>query len=192
MGLFSSARRYSVAGKTFLITGGSRGLGIVLSRQLAAKGANVAICARDTREVQLAREDLAGRSGEVFAVVADVTDHAEAAGFVREAYAHFGAIHGVINNAGVIQVGPFENMVEEDFELSLRTHFWAPYYMITEALPYLRARGSDARILNISSIGGRISPPHLLPYSVGKFALAALSQGLRSELRYGIFHSDGR
>jgi NAD(P)-dependent dehydrogenase (short-subunit alcohol dehydrogenase family) len=182
MALLGCAPRYTVRGKTFLITGGSRGLGLIMARQLVADGARVAVCARDTRELKLARADLEGRGGDVFAVVADAGEEAEAVGFVREAYAHFGAIHGLINNAGVTQVGPFPNTRADDYELSLRTHFWAPFFMITETLPYLKARGSDARILNVCSIGGKLAKPHMIPYSVGKFALAALSEGLRAEL----------
>lgn len=179
---FLARDHYPISGKTFLVTGGSRGLGLILARQLCEAGGNVAVCARDTREVELARSDLEGRGGEVLAIVADVSDHAEAAAFVRETYARFGAIHGVVNNAGVIQVGPFEAMREADYELSLRTHFWAPYYVVTEALPYLRARGSEARILNVCSVGGKLAMPHMLPYAVGKFALAGYSEGLRAEL----------
>jgi len=175
------------AGRVYIVTGGSRGLGLVLARALCAQGARVAVCARDSLEVQRAQEDLEGRGGDVYATIADVGDPAEAAAFVREVATHFGDIHGVINNAGVIQVGPYETMDDVDFETSLRTHFWAPFYMVREALPYLKRHPNVARVANISSIGGKVSAPHLLPYCVGKHALVGFTQGLRSELaQHGI------
>jgi len=93
----------------------------------------------------------------------------------------------LINNAGVIQVGPFEDMQIQDFEDAMATHAWGPLYTILAALPHMR-RQRGGRIVNISSIGGKISVPHLMPYAMSKFALAALSDGMRSELRkYGIY-----
>ena len=93
----------------------------------------------------------------------------------------FGRIDVLINNAGVIQVGPFEETTLEDFEEAMLTHFWGPYYTTTAALPAMRERG-EGRIVNISSIGGKVAAPHLLPYSASKFALVGFSQGLRAEL----------
>jgi short-subunit dehydrogenase len=75
---------------------------------------------------------------------------------------------------------PFEHATPEDFDQSLQTHFWGPLYFIRASLTHLRA--SKGRILNVASIGGRVATPHLLPYCVGKFALVALSEGLRAEL----------
>jgi NAD(P)-dependent dehydrogenase (short-subunit alcohol dehydrogenase family) len=87
----------------------------------------------------------------------------------------------------VIQVGPLEHMTVEDFEEAMRVHFWGPLYATLAALPHLRKR-ETARIVNISSIGGRIAIPHLVPYSASKFALVGLSDGLRSELaKEGIY-----
>ena len=87
----------------------------------------------------------------------------------------------LINNAGVIRVGPVEEMREEDFEQSLQTHFWGPLYTTLEVLPEMKARGRG-RIVNIASFGGKVAVPHLLPYSVGKFALVGFSDGLRAEV----------
>lgn len=72
-------------------------------------------------------------------------------------------------------------MTIDDYQDSINTHFWGPYFATTAILPSLRRRRSG-RIVNVSSIGGKISVPHLLPYSVGKFALTGFSEGLRSEL----------
>jgi NAD(P)-dependent dehydrogenase (short-subunit alcohol dehydrogenase family) len=87
----------------------------------------------------------------------------------------------VINNAGVIQVGPFDHMTLADYQEAMDTHFWGALYMVLAALPHMRKQGGG-RIVNISSIGGRIAVPHMVPYSASKFALSGLSDGLRVEL----------
>ena len=93
----------------------------------------------------------------------------------------------MINNAGVIQVGPVEHMDLDDFGNSLDVHLWGPLYLSLAVLPHMKRRGAG-RIVNISSIGGRVAVPHLLPYSVGKFALVGLSDALRVEMRrHGIY-----
>jgi NAD(P)-dependent dehydrogenase (short-subunit alcohol dehydrogenase family) len=172
---------YDFAGKTVLVTGGSRGLGLVLARGFAAEGANVAICARDPGELERARADLATRGARVLAFPCDMTDRSQVRELVEVVNEHFGRIDVLVNNAGVIQVGPLESMTLEDFEQAMAVHFWGPLYATLAVLPQMRAR-RDGRIVNISSIGGKISVPHLVPYSASKFALAGLSDGLRAEL----------
>jgi short-subunit dehydrogenase len=88
----------------------------------------------------------------------------------------------LINNAGVIQVGPLEHMTLSDFEEALAVHFYAPLHCTLAVLPYMRNAG-HGRIVNIASVGGRIAVPHLVPYCASKFALVGLSEGLRTELR---------
>ncbi len=100
---------------------------------------------------------------------------------VATVYQRFGNIDVLVNNAGVIQVGPLEVMTTEDFELAMQAHFWGPLNTIMAVLPSMRQRRAG-RIVNISSIGGKVSVPHLVPYSASKFALVGLSKGLRAEL----------
>lgn len=180
--LFRRSREYDLRGKTVLITGGSRGLGLVLAREFADEGASVAICARDPSELERARTDLAARGAKVLAFPCDVTDRAQVKELVEVVTDHFGGIDVLVNNAGVIQVGPLEVMTLEDFEEAMAVHFWGPLYAALETLPQMRRR-RDGRIVNISSIGGKVSVPHLLPYSASKFALVGLSEGLRAELQ---------
>jgi NAD(P)-dependent dehydrogenase (short-subunit alcohol dehydrogenase family) len=179
--IFQRRDRYDFRGKTVLITGGSRGLGLVLAREFAAEGANIAICARDAAELERARLDLAGRGASVLAVPCDVTDQKQTRELIGEVEQRFGAVDVLVNNAGVIQVGPVEVMTLEDYEQAMKTHFWAPLYATLAALPGMKRRG-HARIVNISSVGGKIGVPHLVPYSASKFALVGLSEGLRAEL----------
>jgi short-subunit dehydrogenase len=115
------------------------------------------------------------------AIPCDVRNRNEVSQMVTTVAKHFGQLDVLINNAGVIQVGPMEEMRLADFEEAMQVHFWGPLHTITAALPYLR-QSPHARITNIVSIGGKIAVPHLLPYSASKFALAGLSEGLRSEM----------
>jgi NAD(P)-dependent dehydrogenase (short-subunit alcohol dehydrogenase family) len=99
---------------------------------------------------------------------------------------HWSAIDVLINNAGVLQVGPLEHMTALDFENAMATHFWGPLHLMFESVPSMRRRGFG-RIVNIASIGGRIALPHLAPYCASKFALVGLSDAVRAELdHYGI------
>jgi NAD(P)-dependent dehydrogenase (short-subunit alcohol dehydrogenase family) len=179
--------RYDFTGKHALITGGSRGLGLVMARQLAEKGARLTLCSRDGKELLRAQDDLAARGfRKVLVVECDVTDEARVREMVAVARERNGPVDVLVNNAGIIQVGPMEEMRAGDFEQSLDTHFWAALHTTLAVLPDMKARGSG-RIVNVSSIGGKIAVPHLLPYSVGKFALVGLSDGLRAEVaRYGV------
>jgi NAD(P)-dependent dehydrogenase (short-subunit alcohol dehydrogenase family) len=165
-----------------LITGGSRGLGLQLARDLAAQGCRIAICARDHEELERARQDLESRGAEVWTDDCDVTRREQVEAFVRGAAERFGTVDIVVANAGVIQVGPVESMQVEDFEQAMAVMFWGVFYTIWSALPYMR-RKRGGHIVTITSIGGKISVPHLLPYSCAKFAAVALSEGLRTELR---------
>ena len=179
-------QRYDFHNKHVVITGGSRGLGLVLARQFADAGARLSICSRDANELARAVGDLAAHGARIVAIECDVTERHRVREFVAVARQRNGPVDVLINNAGVIRVGPTEEMLEEDFEQSLQTHFWAALHTILEVVPEMKARGAG-RIVNITSLGGKIAMPHLLPYTAGKFALVGLSQGLRVELtRHGI------
>jgi short-subunit dehydrogenase len=172
---------YNFAGKTALITGGSRGLGLLMARELVSRGASVAIFARDEEELRRAESDLRQRGGEVLALRCDVTDREQVDNAVEQVREQLGRISVLINNAGWIAVGPMETLTLEDYRHSLDLHFWASLYTTLAVLPDMRSR-KEGRIVNISSIGGKISVPHLLAYCIGKFAVAGFSEGLRSEV----------
>ncbi len=179
--------KYDFENKVVLITGGSRGLGLVLAREFAAEGARIAICARDGEELAAAREDLESRGAEVFDAICDVRNQADVEELIEDVKTRFGQIDVLVNNAGVIQVGPLEEQTQKDFEDAMAIHFWAPFYAMQAVLPEMRERGMG-RIINISSIGGKIAVPHLAPYCASKFALVGLSSAMHVELaRENIF-----
>ena len=173
--------RFSFAGKVVLISGGSRGLGLILARQISSEGGKVAILARDADELERAKAELTTRGGEVLAVQCDLSEPAQIQAAVTEVLAWYGNIDVLFNNAGIIEVGPLENMRQQDFERAMNVHFWAPLFLIMKVLPNMRARRCG-RIINICSIGGKVAVPHLAPYCASKFALTGLSDALRAEL----------
>ncbi len=179
---------YEFAGRSVVITGGSRGLGLVMARQLADEGARLTLVARDEQELQRAVDDLQTREpfAEVLAAPADIRARYQAERAIAMAVERFGSVDVLINNAGIIKVGPLDHMKLADYEDAMLTHFWGPLYMMMAAIPHMRRAGAG-RIVNISSIGGKIAVPHLVPYSASKFALAGLSEGLHAELaKYNI------
>jgi NAD(P)-dependent dehydrogenase (short-subunit alcohol dehydrogenase family) len=160
---------------------------LVLARQLCAEGARVALLARDPDELAQAREELVRRGGEVLTISCDLLDREQIDAAVQKVVDHFGGLDVVINNAGIIEVGPLEHMQREDFQRAMNLHFWAPFDLIMQALPHLRRRGGG-HIVNIASIGGRMAVPHLAPYCASKFALVGLSDALRAELARDRIH----
>jgi len=173
--------------KVAVITGGSRWLGLVLARHICAQGGRVALIARDPEELARAKADLAPRAGAVLTIQCDLLDAAQTGAAVRQVIDRFGKIDILINNAGIIEVGPLRHMTREDFERAMQLHFWAPYELISQIVPEMRTRGGG-RIVNISSIGGKVAVPHLAPYSVSKFALTGFSDAIRAELARDNIH----
>lgn len=182
-----SRRRYTLQDKVVLITGGSRGLGLALAREFVSEGARIVICGRDKETLERAQREFATRRAQTLAIPCDVTDRQQVSHLVRTINQRWHRIDVVVNNAGTITVGPMEVMTQADYDEAMNLHFWAPLYTTLAVLPGMRERG-EGRIVNIASIGGKISVPHLLPYSASKFALVGLSEGLHAELaRDGIY-----
>jgi NAD(P)-dependent dehydrogenase (short-subunit alcohol dehydrogenase family) len=173
--------RADLTGQVALVTGGSRGLGLAMARELVDDGCRVAICARDRAGLDRARADLETRGGEVIAIECDVGDRADVARMIAEVRERFGPIDVLIANAGVIQVGQVEATEMEDFETAMDVMYWGVLYPVWAVLPEMRERGSG-RIGIVSSIGGKVSVPRLLPYNSAKFAARGLAEGLRAEL----------
>ncbi len=179
--VWRSIRKIDLAGRVVLITGGSRGLGLALAREFAARGSDLVLCARSAEELDRARRDLAPARRRVSTVVCDVADPQQAARAVSSAISEMGRLDILVNNAGVIASGPLHTMTVEDFEEAMNVMFWGTVHTTLAALPHFRQRKSGA-VVNITSVGGKVSVPHLLPYCCAKFAAVAFSEGLRADL----------
>jgi NAD(P)-dependent dehydrogenase (short-subunit alcohol dehydrogenase family) len=179
--LLERRKPISLRDKTVFVTGGSRGLGLLLAQEFAHRGAKIAISARDRSELDRAETQLRTITDQVLTLEADMTMREEVELAVHKIEHHFGSLDILVNNAGTICVGPVETMTIDDYRNSINTHFWGPYFASMAVLPSFQTR-RRGRIVNISSIGGKIGIPHLVPYCVGKFALTGFSEGMRSEL----------
>ena len=180
MKLPGTRNRFNYAGRVVVITGGSRGLGLLMARQLRKEGARVALLARNREELVRAKERLCD-DNSVLTVACDVAERALVRQAIEIVVHHFGRIDMLINNAGVIQVGPLEHMAYSDYHHAMNVHFWGALHCTEAVLPYMRQR-RFGRIVNIASIGGLIAVPHLAPYSASKFALVGYSDAVRAEV----------
>jgi short-subunit dehydrogenase len=181
-------RRIDLNGKRAWVNGGSRGLGLLLARELAAHGCRVAISARDAQELQAARGRLQEWGADVLTLPCDASDPEAVARTLDRLTEEFeGAPEILVNCASIIQVGPLESMRASDFEQALAHNFYTAIYPILAVLPAMRNR-RQGHIVNVTSIGGRVAVPHLLPYVCAKFAVVGLTEGLQAELRKDRVH----
>lgn len=174
-------RAQSLRGRVAVVTGATRGLGLRIATLLAQAGCPVAICARQDHEVAEAGLRLAGWGAQVMARRVDVSDPVAVGEFIDEVEQHFGRVDILVNNAGIIQAGPLEDMTLSDFREAMAIDFWGVVYGSLAVLPGMRKRRSGV-IANVTSIGGEVSLPHLLPYSCAKAAARSFSEGLTAEL----------
>ena len=174
-------RRARLVGQVALVTGGSRGLGFLIARELAREGCRVFICARDADELERARDALRADGHQVLALSCDVTDADQVQRLVAATIADLGSIDILVNCAGIIQVAPLASLTLADFQQAMAANFWGVVHPTMAVLPHMRGRGSG-RIVNITSIGGKVAVPHLLPYDAAKHAAVGFSEGLGAEL----------
>ena len=164
-----------------LVAGGSRGLGLLIARELAACGHLPVVCARDPEGLRRAEAWLARSGHEVRTEVCDVSDAEAVSALVSRVESEIGPVEVALHVAGVIQVGPLECLTRQHFEEAADIMLWGPINVALAVLEGMKARGRG-RIGIVTSIGGMVSVPHLLPYSVAKFGAVGFSQGLRAEL----------
>lgn len=169
----------TVSSPVALVAGGSRGLGLLIARELLQRGHRVAVCARDADELDRALAWLGGDG--VDTTVCDVTDRAGIQAWVADVEERLGPVHVAITVAGVIQVGPGEDMTFEHFDQAIDIMLRGPINVARTVEPRMRARRSG-RIGTVTSIGGMVSPPHLLPYATAKFGAVGFSDGLAASL----------
>lgn len=174
-------REEDLRGQVVLITGGSRGLGLAMARAFADAGCHLSLCARDPAELERARADLAAGGADVMVVPCDVTVRSQVEHWVQETMRRMGSVDILVNNAGIISVGPVETVTPQGIQDNMDVMFWGTVNATWEVLPHLREK-RRGHIVNITSLGGKVAVPHLLPYSAAKFAAVGLSEGLRAEL----------
>jgi short-subunit dehydrogenase len=179
--VYRRRRHGSLRGEVALVTGATRGLGFLIAGELAREGCRLAICARDEHEVDRAVEDLQQQGAEVLGVPCDVSQQDAVETLVARVTDHYGRIDLLVNNAGVIAAGPAQVVTVDDLEHALGVMFWGLAYPTVAVLPQMRAR-RRGRIVNVTSVGGKVAVPHLLAYGAAKFAAAGFSEGLRAEL----------
>lgn len=174
-------RKFNFDRQVVLLMGGSRGLALEIARVLADENAIIVLAARDEAELKSAREILNLPPDQLYTFVCDVTKEHMVKDTVAAIEEQCGEVDVLFNIAGLIEAGPMEAQTNKDFEDSMNTHFWGPLYCVNAVLPSMRRR-HRGRIVNIASIAGLVSVPHLLPYSASKHALVGYSEGLRTEL----------
>jgi short-subunit dehydrogenase len=164
-------------GRRVLITGASRGIGEVMARRFAARGARVALVAR----TEPAIKDLAGELDGT-AHPADLSDPHDVRGLVERIEGDGGPIDVLVNNAGIDQLGRFDRQTADDVERAFRVNLVTPAELCRQAIPGMLERGRG-HIVNISSLAGTAVFPGLVVYSSTKAGLSQLTAGLRAELR---------
>ncbi|WP_234020798.1 SDR family NAD(P)-dependent oxidoreductase [Streptomyces sp. 142MFCol3.1] len=169
-------------GLSALVTGGSRGLGLLLSARLALRGCRVTLVARDADELRRGAEWIEEHTGTpVSTTVCDVRDRPSVEATVRRTADRCGGLDIVVANAGVIQVSPTAAIDGEAFDDAMATIFKGALNIALASLPSLRSSAAGGRLGLIGSVGGLFAVPHLLPYSCAKAAVGALGEGLRAE-----------
>jgi NAD(P)-dependent dehydrogenase (short-subunit alcohol dehydrogenase family) len=181
-------RATAMCGKVVLITGGSRGLGLEIARQFGLAGAHLVLVARQDAELRealgtLHREGAIPNGNTAHTITADISRKEDCERMIASATERYGRVDVLVNCAGIITVGPFEDQPTQAFHDAMDVNFFGQLYAIQALLPQMLARRSG-HIVNIASVGGKIAVPHLLPYVASKFALVGLSEGLHAELRH--------
>jgi NAD(P)-dependent dehydrogenase (short-subunit alcohol dehydrogenase family) len=173
--------KMNLANRTAVVTGAASGIGRAIAISLSRRGCHLALADLNTAELARTAEMAAEPGLRISLHPLDVSDRAAVAGFPATVVAQHRGINILVNNAGVALGGTFEQVSEADFEWLFEINFWGVVRMTRAFLPHLKA-SDDARIVNLSSVFGLISPPGQTAYSASKFAVRGFSQALRHEL----------
>ena len=171
-----------IAGKVVLITGASDGIGAACARTFSARGAKLALTARSEQKLAV----VVGKAALV--ISGDLKDPEHRRNVVGRTIEHYGAIDILINNAGVGLYAPSWRAPMAEVRDMFEINFFAPLDLIRQAVPHMRARGGGM-IVNVGSIGGKVTLPWLTLYSASKYALGSLTDGLRMELKGSGIHT---
>ena len=173
-----------LAGRRAIVTGGSKGLGLAIAAELLGEGAAVAICSRNTAELDDAAAALAkqaGDSAQIVALACDVTDPEQVTAFVDGAAAALGGIDILVNNAGGARPGRFAALTDDDWQADTEVKLFSQIRCIRAALPHLRESAAP-RVININAVYARYPDPAFLASSVNRASCLSLSKALSMEL----------
>jgi len=170
-----------------LVTGASSGIGEATALGLAAEGATVALLARRGDRLDELRRRIEDAGGRALAVEADVSDQQQAAAAVNSVVAELGRLDTVVNNAGLMRIGPAAEADLADWDQMISVNVSGVLYVTRASLPHLIAAAADsprgvADVVNISSTGGRVARPGTAVYSLTKFGIGAFSEAIRQEV----------
>ncbi len=176
-----------LSGTVALVTGASSGIGDAAARSLAAAGADVALRARRSDRIEALAEELGAAGGRALPIEADVSDRAQAEAAVARAAAELGRLDVVVNNAGVMLLGPILEAPVEEWEQMVEVNLLGLLYVSKAALPHLlEAADSEPRrvadIVNVSSVAGRVARLGSGVYNATKHGVGAFSESLRQEV----------
>lgn len=172
----------NIAGKVIVITGASSGLGEAAARHLSAQGASVVLGARRADRIQALANELTGRGGKTIAKTTDVTDRAQVKALVGAAVQAYGRIDVMINNAGLMPQSLIERLKIDEWDRMIDVNIKGTLYGIAAALPYMKQQKAG-HIVNVSSVAGHKVGPGSAVYAATKYAVRALSEGLRQEVK---------
>ena len=167
-------------GRVVAITGASSGIGEATALACARAGASVALAARRTERIEALADRIGQAGGEALAVTADVGEEHEANAFVTRTHERFGRLDALVNNAGVMLLGPIEGAPTEEWRRMIHVNVLGVLYCTHSALPLMHAQGGGD-IVNVSSVGGRVLGRYSGVYSLTKFGIGAFSEALRQE-----------
>ena len=178
----------SLSGTVALVTGASSGIGRAIALALAMSGATVALVARRRDLLDELAAQIISNGGAAAAFAADITDRASAEVAIASAVEHFGRLDTVVNNAGIMLVGPFADAPEDEWDRMIDINLRGVLHVSRAALPHLIAAADQdprrvADIVNISSTAGRVARPGTAVYNLTKFGVNAFSEALRQELQ---------
>ncbi|MEU8528633.1 MULTISPECIES: SDR family NAD(P)-dependent oxidoreductase [Streptomyces] len=170
------------AGRTAVITGASSGIGAGLARHAAGLGMKLVLADIDAVRLAESAGEVSALGAEVEAVVTDVADPAAVEALAERAYARFGTVDLLVNNAGIMAMGYSWEIPAERWDAMLRVNIGGYVNGIRAFVPRMLERGERAWVVNVSSIGGLLPSPLMAPYSATKFAVLALTESLHHEM----------
>jgi short-subunit dehydrogenase len=168
-------------GRTAIITGASSGIGQATAAQFVKERVNVILASRNRKKLEALALDLVSYPGRTLVVPTDVTDRLAVEALVRKTAEEFGRVDILVNNAGAGLFAPIAGGSPENQRRLFEVNFWGAVNCIQATVPYMQSQGRG-HIVNVASIAAKITPPYMGMYSATKFALAAISDALRSEL----------